>query len=152
MSKQEFLDELRISLTDQVEQGVIRDNLKYYEEYINGQTRQGRLEEEVLAELGSPRLIARTIIETNKPAEENEQGSYQHSYRANQGSERNYETEGSGRHLRWLNMPVWLIIAVAVLILLPVLSLVVMFISWLAPLIITIWLIMLIIRIFRGLK
>ena len=65
MEKQEFLDKLRLALNGRVETGTVSDTIAYYEEYINTEVRKGRSEEEVMASLGGPRLIARTIIETS---------------------------------------------------------------------------------------
>lgn len=64
MGKQEFLDKLRLALNGRVATEVVSDTLTYYEDYINTEVRKGSSEEEVMALLGDPRLIARTIIET----------------------------------------------------------------------------------------
>ena len=64
MTKQEFLEKLRLALNGKVAGNVVTENLQYYEDYINTEIRKGRSEEEVLASLGDPRLIARTIITT----------------------------------------------------------------------------------------
>ena len=69
MTKEEFLDELRSSLFGNVSAKVINDNLNYYENFIDTQLRKGRSMDEVLEELGSPRLIAKTITDT-APGEE----------------------------------------------------------------------------------
>ncbi len=64
MTKEEFLDELRSSLSGNVSAKVINDNLNYYENFINTQLRKGRGIDEILEELGSPRLLAKTITDT----------------------------------------------------------------------------------------
>lgn len=64
MTKREFLEALRLALGGRVTSAQLTENLEYYEDYINTETRKGRSEAEVLAELGAPRLIARTIAET----------------------------------------------------------------------------------------
>lgn len=64
MTKQEFLDRLRMSLHGKILPGQVVENLQYYEDYINTEIRKGTAEEEVLAKLGDPRLLARTIVET----------------------------------------------------------------------------------------
>ncbi|MCR5649847.1 MAG: DUF1700 domain-containing protein [Lachnospiraceae bacterium] len=69
MTKEEFLDELRSSLSGSVSADVINENLNYYENFINIEIRKGRDADEVLSELGSPRLLAKTIIDT-APAHE----------------------------------------------------------------------------------
>ena len=62
MTKRQFMEELRSSLEGMVSQAVIQENMNYYEDYINEQIRNGKNEQDVLNELGSPRLIARSII------------------------------------------------------------------------------------------
>ena len=60
MTKRQFMEELRSSLEGMVSQAVIQENMNYYEDYINEQIRNGKNEQDVLNELGSPRLIARS--------------------------------------------------------------------------------------------
>lgn len=69
MDRYEFISTLRTALTGKVPATTVEDNVKYYEEYIEIQLRQGKSEKEVLAALGDPRLLAKTIIEANKYAE-----------------------------------------------------------------------------------
>ena len=73
MTKQEFLEELRKALTGEVPRSVMGEQLRFYDSYIDSQIRGGKREEEVLEELGSPRLIARTIIDSAKGGEERRQ-------------------------------------------------------------------------------
>ena len=61
MSRREFLEILRSQLSGQMSQGKAAAHVRYYEDYIQSQVHNGRSEEEVLAELGDPRLIARTM-------------------------------------------------------------------------------------------
>lgn len=63
MTKRQFMEELRSSLEGMVSESVMRENLDYYENYINEQIRHGKNEQNVLSELGSPRLIAKSIID-----------------------------------------------------------------------------------------
>ena len=62
MTKRQFMEELRSSLEGMVSQAVIQENMNYYEDYINEQIRNGKNEQDVLNELGSPRLIARSLM------------------------------------------------------------------------------------------
>lgn len=63
MTKQEFLAGLEEALAGEVSRQVLLENMQYYRSYIDGETEKGRSEADVLNELGSPRLIARTIID-----------------------------------------------------------------------------------------
>ncbi len=62
MTKQEFLDELRQSLSGVVSSESIMDAYRYYATYIEEEMRGGKSEEQVVEELGRPSLIARSII------------------------------------------------------------------------------------------
>ncbi|MDD6213378.1 MAG: DUF1700 domain-containing protein [Clostridiales bacterium] len=98
MNRQEFLRRLEEALQGEVSPQVLQSNLQYYQNYIYDEMRKGRSEEEILAELGDPRLIARTIADSQnsgsssygyedsrsfgsrytyeEPSEENHRGSY----------------------------------------------------------------------------
>ena len=49
---------------------VVEENVRYYDGYISDEVRKGRSEEEVIEEIGDPRLIARTIEDTTDGAGE----------------------------------------------------------------------------------
>ena len=68
MTKEQFLHDLTVQLKLMVSDQLIFDQLAYYDNYISGEVRKGRSEEEVVAELGSPRLLAKTIIDTAEAA------------------------------------------------------------------------------------
>ena len=63
MTQRDFLDTLKRALNGQVPPHVVTENLNYYSTYIYEEIRKGRLERDVLEELGDPRLLARTIID-----------------------------------------------------------------------------------------
>lgn len=63
MSKSEFLSELRVTLAGELPEHEIENNIRYYDSYIREQALESP-EEQVLEQLGDPRLIAKTIIET----------------------------------------------------------------------------------------
>ena len=75
MRKTEFLQELREALDGEVSASVIQSNISYYDQYISQEASKGRSEEDVIEEIGSPRLIARTIIDSSEGAGETGQGS-----------------------------------------------------------------------------
>lgn len=122
MGKQEFLDKLRLALNGRVSAETVSDTLTYYEDYISTEVRKGRSEEEVMALLGDPRLIARTIIETK--GGESPENSQEH--------EREHERDGEvERHRRSVPGWVWLIVILVVVVM--VLSVVFKIISALFP-------------------
>ena len=87
MRKTEFLQELREALDGEVSASVIQSNISYYDQYISQEAAKGRREEEVIEEIGSPRLIAKTIIDSSEGAGETGQG----------GSYTSGDAAGSGR-------------------------------------------------------
>ena len=63
MNKKEFLQALRGELINAVSGQIIEEQLRFYSEYIDTEMGKGREEEEVVAELSAPNLLARSIIE-----------------------------------------------------------------------------------------
>ena len=68
MTQIEFVTELEQALRGNVEERIIQENVRYYNDYISEQRAAGKSEEEIFASLGSPRLIAKTIIDTSSEA------------------------------------------------------------------------------------
>ena len=65
MNKEQFIDALRRALYGKIDDYTLLDHIRYYEDYIRQEMGKGRTEQEVLQELGDPRLLARTIVETS---------------------------------------------------------------------------------------
>ena len=63
MTKEQFMMELEQSLQGEVSAYELSDSLTYYRQYVEDGIRNGKSEEDVIRELGSPRLIARSIID-----------------------------------------------------------------------------------------
>lgn len=93
MNKSEFLIALRTSLQDEVESSIIDQNIDYYDEYIRNS--KDAKEEDIIDELGDPRLIAKTIIETDRISKEkdNQQGNPFSSYKSSAYEEDNGVTQ-----------------------------------------------------------
>lgn len=79
MNKKEFLDTLYNQLSGQMPEGSIAAHVQYYRNYIEDAVTQGRTEAEVLNELGDPRLIARTLLDTDSTASGNPQATERYS-------------------------------------------------------------------------
>lgn len=63
MTKEQFIMELEQCLQGEVSAYELSDSLTYYRQYFEDEMRNGKSEEQVIEELGSPRLIARSIID-----------------------------------------------------------------------------------------
>jgi len=107
MSRQEFLQRLREALTGEVPGNVIEENIRYYDEYISTEVRNGGTEDGVISSIGDPRLIAKTIMEANENAKDGETGrSYYESYSG--GSQNVYEETGdTGRRMHYIDLNKW---------------------------------------------
>lgn len=126
MNKQEFLEQLGRALGSRVSGSVVNDNVSYYEEYIATQVRAGKREEDVIAGLGDPRLLARSIADAHKRAETVD----------DEGPNSEADIEHEHPMKRSYNIPGWLIIAGIILIVVLVLSAAFKVISVLLPLIV----------------
>ena len=62
MNKYDFINNLQRHLTGKVSPEQLQDLTRYYNQYIDGEIRKGKTEEEVLVSLGDPRLLAKSII------------------------------------------------------------------------------------------
>ena len=80
MTKEEFIKELRESLYTEITSIEIENNVRYYNEYIDNQLLSGKTIDQVMEELGDPRLIARTIIETSKLGKTNYNNNHTNMY------------------------------------------------------------------------
>ncbi len=63
MTKKEFLLELQRILNGRMGSGEAAPYVSYYQEYIEIEVRKGKMEEKVIEELGSPRLIAKNVAD-----------------------------------------------------------------------------------------
>ena len=86
MTKYEFLKELREALEGQVPMSEIEDSISYYRDYFRRQEADGRSEQEILEELGSPRLIAKSIIETKGGEQIYYEDTYEEQVNEEEGS------------------------------------------------------------------
>ena len=109
MTKAEFLEMMEQKLTGELDEHTVGKTLRYYSEYIDSEMRKGKTEQEVLEDLGSPLLIARTILDTQG------NGTVNFSQTRPEG-EANEEEKGTESH-RW-NKWLFLLCLLAVLFLL----------------------------------
>lgn len=128
MTKNEFLSILRDSLAGNVPSEVINENISYYRDYIE---HSDKTESQVLEELGDPRLIARTIIDSfiaekgpmadfyTKQARDEYRGSYDNSSSYDSGTGDDYSNSGSRFSIKWYDklLGIIIIVVVAMLIL-----------------------------------
>lgn len=62
MNRSEFLAQLKSALENDLSAGAVKENVDYYNEYIQGEVRNGKSEQEVIDMLGDPWAIAKTVL------------------------------------------------------------------------------------------
>lgn len=62
MTRSEFMDSLHRTLAGSLTSSTVNENMRYYEEYFDTQLRMGQSEEDIVAELGDPRLLVRRLF------------------------------------------------------------------------------------------
>lgn len=157
MTRQEFLHELRIALQGEVSQRAVDEHIRYYENYIIEETRKGKSEEEVIAQLGNPRLIAKTLIDTTEQfGYTRGEKYYSESYsQETKGSEKGFHanySDNSGWDVRFgkLKLNSWY--GKLIMILLAILIIVVAahVVAFLLPVIVIIVMVLLIVSLILG--
>ena len=159
MDRNEFVSILRSTLTGEVPASVVEENVRYYDSYISQEIAGGKSEQEVLEALGEPRLIARTIIDT-----QGQQSGYSKAYTSA------YDTEDADREkgfhaelneeggvdikYKSFNFNTWygrlLVTIVVVLVLVLVITVVGGILSWILPVLVPVLLILWLLRFFSG--
>ena len=113
MSRDEFLRGLEEALSGEVPAAVIRDNVSYYGSYISQEMGKGRTMEEIVAEIGEPRIVARTIIDSCEAAGETggageyRETAYEDSSRRQDPYEQRPGTDGSGPKIHYFDLSKW---------------------------------------------
>lgn len=95
MTRQEFLHELQIALQGEIDQAAVNENIRFYDNYIMEESRKGKTEEEVTAQLGNPRLIAKTIIDTSENIGPSQGQYYSGDYGSSAGTGRGFQADYS---------------------------------------------------------
>lgn len=165
MTKQEFLNELGESLLEQVSQSEYRESMRYYDGYIEEGVRNGQTQEQVIASLGSPRLIAKSIIDASQgitdPSAyyetEPDEGYHENTSDMEKGFHAEYDGEkihmryGKLRFDTWYGKLVVCLVAIAVIVvvlgLLGVMASIV--IRFVLPILFVIWIVGALVRMFR---
>lgn len=151
MDKKEFLDKLQRALASGVSSSQVAENVRYYQDYIESEIRKGRNEQEVLEQLGDPRLLAKSVIEANKRAG------------ASYGSNREYDEEvtqddsaerrsdfGENFKQHGFVLPGWLVMVIVTVLVILIIGIATSLISVLSPVIIVVLVVILIVKLFRS--
>lgn len=112
MNKIEFVEQMRRSLSSIDDYTYVNDTIAYYENYIESQIRMGKSEEQVMQELGDPRLIAKSICASHMTEDEAQDNVY-----GNRESTFSQKAANTVLNLngKLINMPSWLLKTLSVL-------------------------------------
>lgn len=69
MNKTEYVKTIEKALVGHVSAQELQDIVAYYRDYIDMEIRKGRAEQEVLDQLGNPRLLAKSVIAARQQKE-----------------------------------------------------------------------------------
>ena len=155
MSKTEFIDILYNQLSGQMPEGSVAAHVQYYRNYIEDEQQKGRTETDILNDLGDPRLIARTLLDTEVGAGNPQNGStYSAIYNEADSDYNEYDSSDSARghvkkHSFKLDLSTWYGKVAVILIAAVVLLLLVTILGILIPVVIVAGVIMYIVSQFR---
>ena len=144
MNRTEFIDRLQRALAGTLDSSQVAENVRYYQDYINGEVQKGKTEEEVIASLGEPRLLAKSIIEASKRTGGGE--TVHETYDEEYGTVTGDEVQNG----KTIKMPGWLLTLIVVVVLLLVIGVVFSVVGVLAPIIIPVLVVILIIRLIQD--
>ena len=149
MTQREFIDKLNTCLAGKVSSGTLQENISYYEQYFYSEIKAGKSEEEVCASLGSPQLIAKSILEAEKFQSSS---GYNDSYSGRVHEEKDYRSTSTrwSEGVRGFRIPGWLMMLIAVFLFFSVVSLVLSVFSMFAPIIIPVCIVLFILQIFKN--
>lgn len=144
MNRYEFIEKLRAALTGKATQSAINENICYYEEYLDTEIRKGKNEEEVLRELGDPRLLAKTIIEANRQG-----GNFQEVYHDTVDYGNGKTKKGSNVHINGKEYSIskWAIILTLILVAVLIITIINVVLKIILPIVIPVILIFMAVKI-----
>jgi len=154
MTKTEFLENLRIALNGKVSDSLLRENMAYYNEYIDSQLSVGNSEADIMEALGDPRLIARTIVQTNGMQTDASdktchcEGNNSDTVFDDMNDQNGYY--GGQNQVKVRTLPGWLIAVIIVLIIVCLISLAFKVVSLLLPLLLPVLIIVFFVKLFRD--
>ena len=155
MTKEEFLDGLMKALASTGSQSLITENIRFYSSYIDDELSKGRSIDEIMEELGEPRLIANSIkvaagyddvfVGIDNETYENTAGNYEENddnfSDRKDNSFKTYNFSGNN-----LIIPIIIVIAVLVVIV----AVVAAVFSFLAPVLLPVIGVLLLVAIIKG--
>lgn len=157
MTKKEFLNTLYEQLSDQMPEAKASAHTQYYHDYIQDAIKRGQKEKQVLDSLGDPRLIAKTLIDTDaEPSVFSGSGTSDYSgqdlyHTENTGYGNQSDSEyGQPKHRHYhLDLSTWYGKLIVIVAATAVLALLFMVLSFLLPVILVVGVVLFLVSQFR---
>lgn len=123
MNREEYISTMEKSLVGRIDPDVLRDTMAYYNDYFAMEQSKGLSQEQIISNLGDPRLLAKSII----AAESEKRESAEHEVRMG-------EEDGEyGFRVHRSHIPFGILILIIVLVFLGVIGLIFSIASVLLP-------------------
>lgn len=136
-----------MALSGTLPQGKVLEHVDYYRNYIESQMRSGKSEEEVIAELGAPQLIAKTLLDT---ADSSYQNIYEEERDIAYGQDDDYDRDSYvKKHTYKLDFTTWYGKLIAIAAAIAFIGLLIFIIGTIVPIIIIVCLVMYVISYFK---
>lgn len=145
MTKTEFMEVLQRTLAGSLGSGTVSGHMRYYQDYFDSQLAMGKDEMQITAELGDPRLLAKTIIEAAK-REGIGGGTPEYDEVYEDGTA---EPKGNGR-VKAYRMPVWLVAVLVFMVLFVIVGMVTSVVTALLPVLLPVLAVLLVVRLVRN--
>lgn len=145
MTKEEFIKELRSALSGEVNQNELNENIQYYDQYLSQEQQKGRTIDEIVDEIGNPRLIAKTIIDTSSNVSSGS-SYYEQKIDSEDNNHQNRNEENYSRTVRKTRIRIWAAILIMLLIVIGVFAILGRVIFFFAPILVPLLLISIAVR------
>ena len=145
MTKEDFIKELRSALSGEVNLNELNENIQYYDQYLSQEQQKGRTIDEIVEEIGNPRLIARTIIDTSSNVSSTS-SFYDQETEQEDGIPNNRNDRNFSRTIRNTKIGIWVAILIVILVVIGVFAILGRMIILFAPILIPLLLISIAVR------
>ena len=149
MDKEEFIMKLQHALAGGISGSQTAEHVRYYREYIDSEIHKGRTEEEILEQLGDPRLLARSIVDANRRSGAAYSAAQEYDDEVGANA-REGSTRGENTRVRRVALPGWLVMLTIVVITMLVIGVVSSLLYLFAPVIMAVLIVLLIVKVIQG--
>lgn len=156
MKRSEFLEKLREALENDLSGRIVQENVDYYNSYITEEVRKGRAEETVIAELGDPWVIARSVVEMADSTAGTQDGysTYESAQSKSSESSKGGQNYGAGGNMHMYSLDAWWKKLLLILAIIGIVGIVIAIIggifSLLMPILVPVLIIMLVLKLVGG--